>query len=210
MIRWYIVARNKNHKARLMAFCEILQLTIPQTYQKLMSIGALEDCYLNEIFIYFFSNLFEKPVVEKIVELFLLEGNKVLYRFGLALFAYHKYLIKSADIMTGVQLWSSIKDKSTQITYKELELIAFNDNRRSIFRKLISGRIYLSRKYINERERILYDQDLSYQTLLDTTSKLMTLDSNEQNDAIIANPSTALPNLTIMLSKLNSGNIFFN
>ena len=134
-----------------------------------------------------------------------------MYIFGLALFTTHKYLIKSVDITTGGQLWSSIKAKSTQITCKEIELIAFNDNRRSIFRKLTSGRNYLSRKYINERERIFYDQhELSHLTLLDTTSKIMTLDSNEQNNAIVSNPSTPLPNLTIMLSKLKSGNILFN
>ena len=58
---------------------------LPKTYLSLTTIGALDERYLNLMFVDFFVEILPENLVLRIVDAYLLEGVKVLYRFGLGL-----------------------------------------------------------------------------------------------------------------------------
>ena len=58
---------------------------LPKTYLSLTTIGALDEKYLNLMFVDFFVEILPENLVLRIVDAYLLEGVKVLYRFGLGL-----------------------------------------------------------------------------------------------------------------------------
>jgi Rab-GTPase-TBC domain len=109
---WYLSIGAQAYHANLSAFREILMGRLPKTAEKLIQLGALEDVYLNEFFIYFYSNILRKDHVNRIVEMFLLEGRKVLYRFSIALFSYFKRDIKSTTVRSAEQLYLHIQTKA--------------------------------------------------------------------------------------------------
>ena len=73
------------HQNRLFTFRELLKNYVPKTYLALKVLGALDDKYLNMIFVDFFTELLPENIVLIIMDSFLLEGVKILYRYGLAL-----------------------------------------------------------------------------------------------------------------------------
>jgi len=63
----------------------MLRNYLPKTYLSLTTIGALDEKYLNLMFKDFFTEILPENLVLRIVDAYLLEGVKVLYRFGLGL-----------------------------------------------------------------------------------------------------------------------------
>jgi hypothetical protein len=64
---------------------------LPKTYLSLTTIGALDEKYLNLMFVDFFVEILPENLVLRIVDAYLLEGVKVLYRFGLGLIKGYKH-----------------------------------------------------------------------------------------------------------------------
>lgn len=122
---WFFRPRVSEHRSRLSTFRLILQRTAPRTFEKLQSLSAIEDSHLNEIFIYFFANILSKQHVERIVELFLLEGGKIQYRFGLALFLQFKSFIKSPAMKSADVFWEMLKSQKESSDFKCMEALAF-------------------------------------------------------------------------------------
>lgn len=90
-------------------FTEMLKEYMPQTYGSLSRIGALDDKYLNMMFVDFFVEILPEAQVLRIIDAYLMEGVKVLYRYGLALIKGYKDLIKSDKYETAKDFWVAVK-----------------------------------------------------------------------------------------------------
>lgn len=90
-------------------FREMLKEYMPQTAVSLSRIGALDDGYLNMMFVDLFVELLPEQQVLRIVDCYLLEGIKVLYRYGLALIKGYKDFIKGDKYETAKDFWVAIK-----------------------------------------------------------------------------------------------------
>lgn len=73
------------------------------------SFGALDDKYLNLMFVDFFVEILPGKVVLRIIDAFLLEGIKVLFRFGLALIRGYKDGLKNRAYSTAKEFWMAVK-----------------------------------------------------------------------------------------------------
>lgn len=93
-------------------FREIVKQSMPKTAAVLDHIGALKAEYLQMIFQDFCVELLPEPHVKRIVDAYLLEGIKVLYRYGLAILRGYKKLIKANQFSSGEELWLAVKTAS--------------------------------------------------------------------------------------------------
>lgn len=78
------------HRCVIGTFHELLKRFLPKTYVVLENMKALHERYLNKIFVDFFRDILPPAMVLSIIDSFLLEGKKVLFRFGLAFFMMYK------------------------------------------------------------------------------------------------------------------------
>ena len=78
----------------LYTFKSLLNSFLPKTYIALTKLGALEDKYLNMLFIDLFMEILPTHLVQSLVDAYLLEGKRILFRYGLALIRAYKTYIK--------------------------------------------------------------------------------------------------------------------
>lgn len=90
-------------------FTEMVKDYMPQTFNSLSRLGALDQRYLNLIFVDFFVELLPEHQVLRIMDAYLMEGVKVLYRFGLALIRGYKEMIKAETFETARDFWLGVK-----------------------------------------------------------------------------------------------------
>ena len=81
----YCAVSYEGNRYNSFAFKEMVKAYLPKTYLSLTTIGALDEKYLNLMFVDFFVEILPENLVLRIVDAYLLEGVKVLYRFGLGL-----------------------------------------------------------------------------------------------------------------------------
>ena len=123
---------------------------LPKTYLSLTTIGALDERYLNLMFVDFFVEILPENLVLRIVDAYLLEGVKVLYRFGLGLIkgyatspisdidsiscgvvwcggshSRYKSLIKTGKYETAKDFWVSVKADAISIALSNDETLLF-------------------------------------------------------------------------------------
>jgi len=81
----------------------------PKTHARMLSLGALTAPELSPIFERFFLPLLPPPFVHRIFDIFLLEGSKAIFRFGLALVGCFKTRLKKIDFnRPGVFWWDQV------------------------------------------------------------------------------------------------------
>ena len=112
----YLQPTNESRFVVHSTFRKLLEEYMPQTYVSLSSLGALDDRYLSMMFQYFFFELVTQRQALRLVGLYLFEGVKALYRYGLALIKGYKALIKGASYETANEFWTSVK-AGTKIIY---------------------------------------------------------------------------------------------
>eukprot|EP01035_Chromulina_nebulosa_P008085 gene8085-10944_t len=96
----YCAISYEGNRYNSFAFKEMVKAYLPKTYLSLTTIGALDEKYLNLMFVDFFVEILPENLVLRIVDAYLLEGVKVLYRFGLGLIKGYKSLIKTGKYET--------------------------------------------------------------------------------------------------------------
>jgi hypothetical protein len=100
----YWVASNYNeHQFHLQIFYEIMKTYLIQfpsfeiTFDQLISYRILDDVFLNHIFLNLFTTLLPIGHCLRIMDMFLLEGKIVLYRFGMGLIYHYLHLLNEQD-----------------------------------------------------------------------------------------------------------------
>eukprot|EP01039_Chlorochromonas_danica_P007727 gene7727-8538_t len=109
--------------AAINTFKEMVKSYCPKTFSILHGMGALEDKYLNLIFANFFVEILPPSVVYSIIDAFLLEGDKVLYRYALAIIAAYKKFIKAGDFTSAKDFWITVKADSTSYAMDRSEAL---------------------------------------------------------------------------------------
>jgi hypothetical protein len=118
---------------RVHAYRVLLSHYMPKTSLILSSIGALQDQYLNMIFVEYFKPIFPLTMCHSIMDSFLLEGVKIIYRYGLALIRMHKAAIKSGRFQSGSEFWDFVTDMSlSEDAEQTLHQYAFDSDRHVI------------------------------------------------------------------------------
>ena len=154
----YITATMLEHRVKIFSFQDLLEVVMPATYRCLKSIKALADEFLNNIFVGLFFSLLPREQAYRILDSFLLEGGKVLYRYGIALLSMFKTDIKSGKYQTGEQFWSdvAITCNSTNFNFEELHSLAFDRKSKSFF-KMLSRKRKINRRNICELKNQIRD-----------------------------------------------------
>lgn len=106
---WFVSPTAARHRMKLFSFRQLVGNFLPKEAAILESIGALGDDYLNLIFLDFMLPLMPVIYCAKIFDIFLLEGNKVLHRFGLALISLCKGKLVNEVITAPQEFWNHIK-----------------------------------------------------------------------------------------------------
>ena len=147
---WYIIPTMLEHRVKIFSFQDLVEVIMPVTYQHLMAIKALNDEFLNHIFVGLFFSLMPKQHAYRILDSFLIEGGKILYRYGVALIAMFKRLIKSDHFRTGEQFWTHVSTvcHSESFNFEDLHAEAFDKNKKFFFR-IISRTSKINRRNIN-------------------------------------------------------------
>lgn len=97
------------HYSVCRAFADVLKTLYPQTAMEMEEIGALSPKGLDPIFRRFFTTLLRYEDVLRIMDLFTLEGMKVIFRFGVALVAMWKTDLKGMHMKDAQSWWLTIK-----------------------------------------------------------------------------------------------------
>ena len=133
----------------LYTFKKLLEKFMPQTYAVMMSRGDLADKYLNLFFIDFFGKLVPNETVNRILDSFLCEGFKILYRYALAFLQVHKAYIKG-NVSSGISsddLWKyMMTSKLGNVTPASFTKMAFEFNKvglKSIIRPMNISTVYI-------------------------------------------------------------------
>lgn len=171
----YLCESRDKLRQRVYTFKNILSVYMPKTFTVLNSILALEDDFLVSIFTSFFTRMLPNDVVLRIIDSYLLEGIKIIYRYGLALFRLHKRKIKSKVFTSGNNFWNFIETVLiSDEDKKKLHQYAF-DSDRFVISKILHP-MKISRKYIYETEGKALTQ-----------SSVVNTDSNSINELHKAN-----------------------
>lgn len=90
---WFISPTAVNHRLKLYTFKELVKKYLPKEFIKLERIGGLNSEFLNLLFIDLFFSLMPTPDVMRIMDSFLLEGTKIIHRYGIGLIYMNRDLL---------------------------------------------------------------------------------------------------------------------
>ena len=137
-----LTVKASNYRCLLFAFRQLLLGSMPTTADILLRMGALDDIYLNLLFLDWFRNVLPMTSVLRMTDAFLLEGEKVLMRYGVALIRGYKRAVKRQEYVNADAFWSAIqRDKlsnngdGTVFLSQTIHKVAF-DTERSSWQKL--------------------------------------------------------------------------
>eukprot|EP01036_Dinobryon_divergens_P038318 gene38318-50294_t len=122
---WFITPSAVSHRSKLYVFRKLVHKQLPSMAKKLEPIDALHETHLNSFFIEFFSNILPLAYVVRILDSYLLEGNKVLYRFGLALLHLLKRRVKADEFHSSEAFWTALTAKGKALTEAEYVHMAY-------------------------------------------------------------------------------------
>lgn len=135
---WYISPDAMSHRLKLHTFRELIKRFMVQTYTVLDGIGALTDSFLNLILVDMMTPFLMPEQVDKIMDGYLIDGVKTLYRYGLALLKMFKKEIKSNTYRSGADFWNAMKQyQSGGIDFEVLKGFALEDKGKSLLKKKI-------------------------------------------------------------------------
>lgn len=117
-----------------LTFKNLLAKTMPKTFKVVDSMGCLSDTFLSGIFVDVFSAYLPLAHVTRIFDSYLIEGNKILFRYGIAIFRCMKQGLKEGQYANADHFWGHVK--SDPPPFADLHSHAF-DTKRSIYSKLL-------------------------------------------------------------------------
>jgi hypothetical protein len=108
---WFISPTAVSHRLKLFTFRELIKEYIPKVAATLERIGALGAEFLNLIFVELFKSLMPFPYVARIIDTFLLEGSKVLHRYGLGLIYLNRDIVNMPECTSGKAFWEELRKR---------------------------------------------------------------------------------------------------
>ena len=105
-------------------FGDMLKRFYPKTAKEMESIGALSPVGLEPIFGRFFIPVLPYRYVVRIFDLYAMEGLEVIFRFGIALLAMHKKILKALNVESVGEWWDQIKSFAYGTTFSFEALVS--------------------------------------------------------------------------------------
>jgi hypothetical protein len=174
-VAWYFPVSRSEHAAWCGAFTMVMKKLHPATAEYLEDRGILDSVEgLSPIFKDFFVEILPLKCVLRIMDLYTLEGFKVIFRFGVSLLVMYKKVIfeQLVTISNADEWWNTMKlwanSGSKRFDFELLVRKAYGLQGTGIRRQLrFPGRSILQRLIRMEEERIradaLLDDDGAYQ-----------------------------------------------
>lgn len=94
-----------------------------KTSMMLKQMHTFDHEHLNLLFFDFFQKILPLPYVLRIIDAYLLEGSKAIYRYGLGLIHIHKQQIKGLNFHSGEDFWNFLKRRKARFTSSEFDTI---------------------------------------------------------------------------------------
>jgi hypothetical protein len=120
-----------DHRIKLFTFRHLLRKFMPKTYDNLSRLGSLDDIYLNLMFVDFFRTLLPRSSIRRMIDCYLLEGDRILYRYALALIKGYKALAKKGVLTNSFQFWHTIQMDAASIV--DLNWLSAGDDEAGAF-----------------------------------------------------------------------------
>lgn len=95
---------------------QILEKNATKTSQLLRQYNALDDHHLNHIFFSFFKHLLPPACVLRILDAYLMEGTRALYRYAAAFILEQKQHIKGNQYTSGDDFWGFLMKRKETMT----------------------------------------------------------------------------------------------
>jgi hypothetical protein len=131
------------------AFRKILEKNNPKTFKILNDIGALQDEYLNLMWVEYFKPLFARLYTASIMDSFMLDGTSSLLRYGIGLVCAYKKSIKANKYATGAAFWEAVKQQNDKDIFVAMQDFAFDTKVTGPLR-LLSFKYDLTNKQISD------------------------------------------------------------
>lgn len=125
----YMYPVMSEHCTRVAVFREMVRNTFPHTYSVLMKLEALSDKLLNKIFVGHFFDILSHDHAMRILDMYLVCGEEILFQYGLALIHMFKKQIKSRTFKSGKVFWDTLKRSHDVIDFEILSALALEDDR---------------------------------------------------------------------------------
>ena len=113
-------------------FIELLNDTMPKTALKLQNMKALEYRDLDHIFFEFFTKLLSTNDVLRIMDIYLLEGTRALFKYGMGMIFEQKDNIKEGKFKNGEEFWNFLLSRGGKIkhpfVFKRIHNFAFEED----------------------------------------------------------------------------------
>lgn len=108
---WYFPTSRKQQFAHGAAFRDILQRLHPATAEYLQDRGVFDDPEIKPIFVDLFLEILPHPCIMRIMDIYTLEGIKVIFRVGVSLLVLFKIAIHEQlmTISNADEFWSALR-----------------------------------------------------------------------------------------------------
>jgi TLD/Rab-GTPase-TBC domain len=179
----YFPTSRREHRATEFAFCDVLKKLHKATFEYLDNRGALDDVAV--LFQNFFVTLLPIHYVKRIVDVYTLEGSKVIFRFGVALVVLYKMyaaenlitISNSDEWWNGLRHWAHSRHFDFELVVRK----AYGVHGRGLRRQLRFPRRSILQRIIRIEEDRIHDQEEHVYGGADGT-----LDANNARDAAAA------------------------
>lgn len=184
---WYFATTRREHIAHCRCFGVIMRKLHPHTAEYLEDRGVLDDKSLERIFRDMFVGILPIRLVHRIMDVYTLEGYKVLYRVGISLFVLYKIeaaqnliTISNADEWwTCLKMWAGHRLFNFNVVMRK----AYGVHGRMLRTQLrFPGRPLLAR-IIRVEEQILADEGFEDETESQDASPLGLVETHETIEA---------------------------
>jgi hypothetical protein len=148
---WFVAPQTGRHRMKLYSFKTLVKNYLPKSAEDLDNIGGFAEEFLNKIFLDFFMPLLPIPDAAKIFDAFLLEGYKVLHRFGLALLFLCRENIGTN--LSGHEFWDIVRRRChSDIKWSKLHATAYAIGKNTVLSQFSAKNVSLSRAVILKYE----------------------------------------------------------
>mmetsp|Transcript_37475 Transcript_37475/g.43624 ORF Transcript_37475/g.43624 Transcript_37475/m.43624 type:complete len:639 (-) Transcript_37475:80-1996(-) len=108
-------------------FSDMVHKMFPFTYFEMEKCGALSQQGLSPIFDMFFVTIFKRVHIYHLMDIYIVEGGKILFRIGLALLRFYKRKMKKMKITSADGWWDQIREyaHSDDFNFENLILWAY-------------------------------------------------------------------------------------
>lgn len=145
---WYLAQKSESeYRIQLQNFRDLVIQQLKNEASAFQKIGVLQEDSLNEMFAQFYINLLPECYIQHLIDNYLLDGIKVLYKFGLAILKRNKDILQNVDINTSQKFWREVRIRADRnlFTIAELKQMAFSIGSNGIIGSLTSSSISRSK-----------------------------------------------------------------